>query len=678
MKLIITGNLTTALANQVENLDTARAMWEALQNQFEGSGIVLYIQATAKFSTMKSSDYPKLDDFILAYRQTMETLAQFKMKVRDPDAVIFFVEKVKDDYPVWAMNMRTRLRALKEIDDIKISLLDEFVRDLKDESRENHNPAGSQMAMYHQPRENGNSKANSKGKEKSKSNPKTYDCKTCGNPKAKHPQEKCFENPENRNAKLAWEKKNKKSWKPFKGSKSKSNSDSNDSRASFFNDGYVALSDSITVVMAKDKNPSSKSNLWIYDTGAGCHIANSLDKFDEGTYTEIDKLPVINTASGPIRPRGKGTVTLQCIISNDEIVPMKCREVCYLPECPINLLSGVRLYKAGGYASKNSLFGPHNLEIAKFNNAMIINEYIPISALPALERQPPPTLDLWHRRLGHLGVRNVKATKEITTGIKYENNSTEPDGSTLCEACELSKPLRHVRKTTRVKNYKPFDSVSVDVVMITPRGKILLNDSWINVRYCTVFTDAASSTRWGHYHDHKNGAFEAIKNFNAMVSTQFGMVIKSWRLDGGKEFSPSQIGEIASKLGQIVEMTTPYSPEQDGRAERSIGIIVSRVRTVSIEKKIPKFLWPELMRTQMMIANRCATSILHGETPFQFLNRICLKENSVPDLSHLRVLGCKAYVQIPVERRVLSRKLDDRAEIGILLGYEGQHIFRVY
>ncbi|KAI0993734.1 hypothetical protein K3495_g14449, partial [Podosphaera aphanis] len=33
MKLIITGNLTTALANQVENLDTARAMWEALQNQ---------------------------------------------------------------------------------------------------------------------------------------------------------------------------------------------------------------------------------------------------------------------------------------------------------------------------------------------------------------------------------------------------------------------------------------------------------------------------------------------------------------------------------------------------------------------------------------------------------------------------------------------------------------------
>ena len=148
MKLIITGNMSMSLVRQVENLESAKSMWKALRNQFEGSGIVLYMQAAAKFSSMRCSDYTKLDDFILAYRQTMETLAQFKMKVRDPDAVIFFVEKVKDDYPMWAMNMRTRLRSLKEIEDIKISLLDEFIRDLKDESRENSNNKRVQMVMY--------------------------------------------------------------------------------------------------------------------------------------------------------------------------------------------------------------------------------------------------------------------------------------------------------------------------------------------------------------------------------------------------------------------------------------------------------------------------------------------------------------------------------------------------
>ena len=102
-----------------------------------------------------------------------------------------------------------------------------------------------------------------------------------------------------------------------------------------------------------------------------------------------------------------------------------------------------------------------------------------------------------------------------------------------------------------------------------------------------MFTDAATSARWGHYHENKNEANLAIQNFNALMRTQYNATVKSWRLDCGKEYSPRQMGVLAAKLGQVVEMTTPYFPEQDGRAERSIGIIISRVRTVSIDKFIP-------------------------------------------------------------------------------------------
>lgn len=138
------------------------------------------------------------------------------------------------------------------------------------------------------------------------------------------------------------------------------------------------------------------------------------------------------------------------------------------------------------------------------------------------------------------------------------------------------------------------------------------------------------------------------------------------------------LGELAADLGQIIETTTPYFPEQDGRAERSIGIIISRVRTVSIEKNIPKFLWPELVRSQLHIANRTATSVLNGETPIQAFIRHFTAVDEKPDLSHLRVLGCKVYVRIPAEKMVLSQKLDKRAEIGILVGYEGQHIYCIF
>lgn len=135
---------------------------------------------------------------------------------------------------------------------------------------------------------------------------------------------------------------------------------------------------------------------------------------------------------------------------------------------------------------------------------------------------------------------------------------------------------------------------------------------------------------------------------------------------------------MAKSLGQIVELTTPHNPEQGGQSERSIGILGTRTHAVILDQKIPKYLWSEIMRTQIYIVNRVATSVLQGETPFQALNRLTLGNDEIPDLSHLRVLGCKVYVQIPVEKRVLSRKLDTRAEIGMLVGYEGSHIFRIY
>lgn len=65
------------------------------------------------------------------------------------------------------------------------------------------------------------------------------------------------------------------------------------------------------------------------------------------------------------------------------------------------------------------------------------------------------------------------------------------------------------------------------------------------------------------------------------------------------------------------------------------------------------------MRIQVYITNCVATSVLKEETPYQALNRLTMGVDEEPDLSHLRVLGCKVNVQIPSQKLVLSRKLDD-------------------
>lgn len=98
-------------------------------------------------------------------------------------------------------------------------------------------------------------------------------------------------------------------------------------------------------------------------------------------------------------------------------------------------------------------------------------------------------------------------------------------------------------------------------------------------KYATVMTDKATSARWVYFHEQKGGAYNAVLKFVRFVLTQFKMKIKKWRLDGGKEYSPSKMTDMAEDLGQIVEITTPYNPEQDGTSERSIRTVMERTRS---------------------------------------------------------------------------------------------------
>ena len=53
-------------------------------------------------------------------------------------------------------------------------------------------------------------------------------------------------------------------------------------------------------------------------------------------------------------------------------------------------------------------------------------------------------------------------------------------------------------------------------------------------------------------------------------------------------------------------------------------------------------------------------SHLDWQTPYYVLN------NEIPDISHLRVFGCGAYVHIPEARQV--NKLSPKSELMIYLG----------
>jgi hypothetical protein len=63
------------------------------------------------------------------------------------------------------------------------------------------------------------------------------------------------------------------------------------------------------------------------------------------------------------------------------------------------------------------------------------------------------------------------------------------------------------------------------------------------------------------------------------------------------------------------EQSVAYTPEQNGPAERSGGVITVRARAMRIEARLLEDLWPEAMKASVYIINRSPTRTLDGMTP---------------------------------------------------------------
>ena len=75
------------------------------------------------------------------------------------------------------------------------------------------------------------------------------------------------------------------------------------------------------------------------------------------------------------------------------------------------------------------------------------------------DMKTPKTLDidLWHKRLGHLGLDNIRKTAEIMKGIRYQDNKSESDSP--YKACSLAKPLCTTYKILKKRVFKALDKI---------------------------------------------------------------------------------------------------------------------------------------------------------------------------------------------------------------------------
>ncbi|CAI7781392.1 unnamed protein product [Closterium sp. NIES-53] len=151
-----------------------------------------------------------------------------------------------------------------------------------------------------------------------------------------------------------------------------------------------------------------------------------------------------------------------------------------------------------------------------------------------------------------------------------------------------------------------------------------------------------------------------IRAARLRLRESFGSEFPVLRLhsDRGGEFSSALLGAFCRAQGIRQTFTLPASPQQNGIAERRIGMVMDVARTSMIRAAAPHFLWPFAVQYAAHQLNLQPRVSLPETFP------TLLWTGKVGDASAFRVWGSRAFV-----RDLSADKLSPRATPCVFLGF---------
>ncbi|MCO5591892.1 hypothetical protein L7F22_045885 [Adiantum nelumboides] len=145
-----------------------------------------------------------------------------------------------------------------------------------------------------------------------------------------------------------------------------------------------------------------------------------------------------------------------------------------------------------------------------------------------------------------------------------------------------------------------------------------------------------------------------------MVENFSGKKLKVLHTHNGGEYTSLEFKAFYSKRGIHRDFTTPYTPAQNGIAERMNRTIQERViAMLSMASLSPEF-WGETVMTAVHIISQSPSTPLNFKIPQEMWT------GKKPNYDRLRVFGCEAFSHIP---KVLHKKLDPKSHKCIFIGY---------
>lgn len=394
---------------------------------------------------------------------------------------------------------------------------------------------------------------------------------------------------------------------------------------------------------------------FIIDSGASHHITSHREWFD--TYELFDNPIPLNLGDGrKMFAIGSGDIKVQMLV-NGQWKKGHLSNTWHVPVCKQNLFSS-------GSALQSGL-----TEIANANKRIFRNQEGEVRAVGVRKGtlyrlqmkvvlpdnycmfiNTNTDLQTWHERLCHQNLRHVEKF------LKNRQIPVDTTNKSVCDGCMYGKMARLPFHSREIRAESPGQIVHADVCGPIPEASIG------GSRYFVTFKDDFTKYRQVYFLKEKSDVKEVTKKYLQEAKTT-GHTIKQLMTDGGTEFVNNEMKAVLSTHGVQHRVTMPYSPQQNGAAERENRILIEAARSMLHAKNIDKRLWAEAVHTAAYVLNRTApTGVDDKSTPYG------LWHSREADISHLKIFGTECFVHIPDQKR---KKLDKKALKGRLVGYCG-------
>ena len=110
--------------------------------------------------------------------------------------------------------------------------------------------------------------------------------------------------------------------------------------------------------------------------------------------------------------------------------------------------------------------------------------------------------------------------------------------------------------------------------------------------------------------------FEKFKESEAILTNECNDGIKTLRIDNGGEYLSDEFKTYLISKGIHHEMSAPYTPQQNGIAERMNRTLMESAHSMLSHAHLPNNFWAEAVSTAAFVRNR--TAIMEREmTPYE-------------------------------------------------------------